>query len=116
MDRGDAGRPDSTGPQKPPAKAQLHAISLPMGGRSIGGIIKKSRRVSLPDLLICILILQWISKEDTPYSETFIAIDTNFAKLAFTITMLHSLDSFFHIFFRANIVSLIDGRVISDVA
>ena len=62
-------------------------------------------RISLPDVLIRILILQWISKEDTPYFGTFFTVDTKFAKPTFAITAATFKFSFFHILFRATIVS-----------
>jgi hypothetical protein len=55
MARGEAGWSDSVGPQEQPAKAQSSVISLPMSGRAIREIVKKSRRVSSPEVSFAFL-------------------------------------------------------------
>ena len=107
MTKEDAGWPDSTGHQEPPAKAQPSVIPLPMGGNSIGGIIRKSRRVSLPDVLIRILILLWSSKEGTSrILRHFLLLVQFLLNSGITYYAAILRFPFIHIRFRANVVSL----------
>jgi hypothetical protein len=95
-----------------PSKNTTALISLPMSGSFIRGTIKKRRQVNSPYLLICILILQVDVKTRCPrMTETFFAIDTNFAKLIFAMAMLQFLDFHSSIFSSKKILSpFIEGK------